>query len=153
MSGLTSKRVVVSSVIAVAAIGAIAAGGLAMASDPTELSLRNNSVRYTAPAGDKAGQLTFTTEASDDAGIREVRVVAWPAGSELDPTEKEMRSVESADCESTDDETSRCTYTLPVSKKEAAELPAGTWYVSALATSKDDTTLFAPKAATFTVPN
>ncbi|WP_159041879.1 DUF5707 domain-containing protein [Streptomyces aureus] len=53
---------------------------------------------------------------SDDSGVREVRVIAWPTGSGLDPTESELRYVEKAECRSTSDKTSRCTYRLKVTR-------------------------------------
>lgn len=141
-----SKRLVMTSLVAIAIAGGTAAAGLAMASDPTDPTLKNTSARY------EAGTLTFTTDASDDSGIRGVKVLAWPASSKLDPTEKELRSAEAAACERTDDDTSRCTYTLSATKEEAATQPEGTWYVTTLTESVDDTTTFTPRAATFTVP-
>jgi len=149
----SSKRIVLSSLIGVAVIGGIAAGGLAMASAsaPTEPTLENGSARFVAPTGSKAGSLTFTTDVSDDSGVKGLKVMAWPASSKLDPTEAELRNVDSAVCRTTTDDTSRCTYTLRVTKAEAAELAQGTWYVSALATAKDGGTTFVPRAATFGV--
>ena len=146
-----SKRILVSSLIGVAVIGGITAGGIAMASAATEPALKNGSAHYVAPSGGSAGSLTFTADVSDDSGIRGLKVVAWPASSKLDPTAAELRHVDSAKCESTTAETSRCTYTLKVTKEEAADLAQGTWYVSALATAKDGDTKFVPRAATFGV--
>ncbi|GAA3128233.1 DUF5707 domain-containing protein [Streptomyces rectiviolaceus] len=147
-----SKRVVVSSLIGVAVVGAVAAGGLAMASAPTEPTLENGSARYTAPSSDGgAGSLTFTADVSDDSGVRGLKVLAWPASSKLDPTGAELRDAESATCRSTTAETSRCTYTLKVTRDEAAELTEGTWYVSARAAAKDGDTKFVSRAATFDV--
>jgi hypothetical protein len=118
---------------------------------PTEPTLENVSARYVAPTDSEAGSLTFTADVSDDSGVKDLKVLPWPAGSKLDVTEKDLRHVDSAKCESTSDETSRCTYTLRVTKKEAAELDQGTWYVSALATAKDGDTTFVSRAATFDV--
>ncbi|MFD3736350.1 DUF5707 domain-containing protein, partial [Streptomyces sp. NPDC058632] len=56
-----------------------------------------------------------------------------------------------ATCRSTTDDTSRCTYTLKVTQKEAAELDQGTWYVSALATAEDGGAVFLSRAAAFGV--
>ncbi len=148
-----SKRTVVSSLIGLAVIGGVTAGGITMAAAATEPTLENNSARYVAPTDDSAGTLAFTADVSDDSGIRGLKVLAWPAGSKLDPTEAEMRFVDSATCESTSAETSRCTYTLQVTKEEAAELAKGTWHVSALATAKDGDTAFVSHAATFDVTN
>ncbi|MFE7647361.1 DUF5707 domain-containing protein [Streptomyces phaeoluteigriseus] len=146
-----SKRVVVSSLIGVAVLGAVAAGGLAMASSATEPTLENGSARYVAPSDGSAGSLSFTADVRDDSGVRGLKVVAWPASSKLDPTEEELRHTEDATCRSTSGDTSRCTYTLKVTKKEAAALDQGTWYVSALATAEDGDTVFLPRAATFDI--
>ena len=146
-----SKRVLVPSVIGVVALGAIAAGGYAMASTTTEPTVKNGSAGYTAPSRQGAGKLTYTADVSDDSGVREVRVIAWPASSELDPTEAELRYVDKAECRGTSDETSRCTYTLKVTRQDAADLEEGTWHVSVLATAKDGDTKFVPRAATVDV--
>ncbi|WP_416977118.1 DUF5707 domain-containing protein [Streptomyces sp. T028] len=147
-----SKRVLVSSLIgAVVVLGGVAAGGLAWAFSPTEPSVENSSVRYVAPSGDKAGSVTFTADVTDDNGIKDLKVIAWPASSKLDPTAAELRHVDSAKCQAVSDETYRCTYTLKVTEAEAADLDKGTWYVSTLATSKDGGTTFVPRAATFEV--
>ncbi|QYX78574.1 DUF5707 domain-containing protein [Streptomyces akebiae] len=144
-----SKRILFSSLIGAVALGGVAVGGLALASAPTEPTLEHGSARYTAPSDASAGSFAYTVDVSDGSGIRDLKVLAWPASSKLDPTEAELRSVESAKCRSTSDETTRCTYTLKVTKREAADLAKGTWYVSALATAKDGGTTFVPRAATF----
>ncbi|MDQ1005783.1 hypothetical protein QFZ82_000268 [Streptomyces sp. V4I23] len=146
-----SKRVIVSSLIGVTVLGGVAAGGIAMASTPTKPDLENASVRYVAPSGGSAGSLTFTADVSDDSGIRGLKVIAWPASSNLSPTEAELGHVDSATCRSTTDETSRCTYTLKVTKDEAVTLVQGTWHVTTLATAKDGDTTFVSRAATFDV--
>ncbi|MBV1942605.1 hypothetical protein KUF83_39650 [Streptomyces sp. BV286] len=146
-----SKRILLSSLIGAVALGGVAAGGLALASAPTEPTLEHGSARYTAPSDGSEGSLVYTVDVSDDSGIRGLKVVVWPASSKLDPTEAQLREVESAKCRSTSDETSRCTYTLKVTKREAADLAKGTWYVSALATAKDGDTTSVPRAATFDV--
>ncbi|MEV0223113.1 DUF5707 domain-containing protein [Streptomyces sp. NPDC050704] len=145
-----SKRILFSSLIGAVALGGVAAGGLALASASTEPTLERGSARYAAPSGGGAGSFTYTVDVRDDSGIRGLKALAWPASSKLDPTEAELRSTaESAKCRSTSDETARCTYTLKVTKGEAAELAEGTWYVSALATAEDGDTTFVPRAATF----
>lgn len=145
-----SKRVLIGSFIGALVVGGTAAG-FAMASSPAKLSLENTSTRYTAPSGDWAGSFTFTTDVSADSGVKSLLVLPWPTRSELDPTEKELRDAkETATCRKTSDETSRCTYTLKVIKEEAAP-EAGTWKITALATTKDGDTLFVPSAATFEV--
>jgi hypothetical protein len=148
-----SKRILVSSLAGVVVLGGVTAAGLAVASASaaTEPTLEHGSARYVAPSASGAGRFTFTVDVSDDSGIRGLKVLAWPASSKLDPTEAELRSVESATCRSTSDETSRCTYTVRVAKKEAAKQAQGTWYVSALATAKDGDTAFVSRAATFAV--
>ncbi|MFD5269148.1 DUF5707 domain-containing protein [Streptomyces sp. NPDC058335] len=148
-----SKRVLVSSIVGVVALGGVAAGGLALASTETarKLTVDNASARYVPPSAGLTGSLTFTADVSDDSGVRGLKVLAWPTGSSLDPTETEMGSVESATCRSTSDDTSRCTYTLKITKAEAAELAEGSWHISTLATAKDGDTEFAPRTSEFTV--
>ncbi|MDH6214899.1 DUF5707 domain-containing protein [Streptomyces pseudovenezuelae] len=144
-----TKRVLVSSFLAVVAVGGITAGGVAMASAATEPTLTHGSARYVPPTDSRAGTFTYTADVSDDSGIRGLNVVAWPASSELAPTEADLRYVDAAKCTRTSDETSRCAYTFKVTKKEAAEAAKGTWNVSALLTAKDGNTLHVPDAATF----
>lgn len=146
-----SKRLLVPSVIGAVAVGALAAGGYAMASATAGTSVENGSARYVAPSPHGAGALTYTADVSDDSGVRSLKVLAWPTSSKLGPTEAEMRSVEAATCRSTSDTTSRCTYTLKVTQQDAAGLAEGVWDVSVLATAKDGDTKFVPRAATFTV--
>jgi hypothetical protein len=146
-----SKRVLVSSLIGIAVIGGVTAGGLAIASASTEPTVENPSARYVAPSGTTAGSLTFTADVSDDSGVRGLKVIAWPASSKADLTEKDMRHVESATCEKTSGETSRCTYKLKVTKAEAAKVDKGTWYVSVLATAEDGDTKFVDRIAKFDI--
>ncbi|KAB1139336.1 hypothetical protein F7R91_40295 [Streptomyces luteolifulvus] len=149
-----SKRILFSSLIGAAALAGVTAGGLALASGPTEPTMENGSARYVTPSDGSAGSFTYTVDVSDDTNIRDLKVLAWPASSKLDPTEAELRSAESAKCQSTSDETTHCTYTpyaLKVTKREAAELAQGTWYVSALAIAADGNTTFVPRAASFDV--
>jgi hypothetical protein len=148
-----SKRALLLSLAGVAAVGGVVAGGLAAsaATAPEKPTLTNGSVHYTAPSASRAGSFTYTVDVSDNSGIRGLKVVAWPASSKLDPTATDLRDVESATCKATSDDTSRCTYTLKITQKEATEAAKGTWYVSALATAKDGDTGFAPKTAKFEV--
>lgn len=146
-----SERVLVPSVIGVVTLGAVAAGGYAMASTTTQPTVKNGSASYTAPSQQGEGKLTYTADVSDDSGVRELRVIAWPASSELDPTKAELRYVDKATCHSTSDETSRCTYTLKVTQQDAADLAEGAWHVSVLATAKDGDTKFVSRAATVDV--
>ncbi|MFJ4428300.1 DUF5707 domain-containing protein [Streptomyces bobili] len=50
--------------------------------------------------------------------MRGLKVVAWPACSTLDPTEAELRHVDSAMFREATDGFSRCTYTLPASGEQ-----------------------------------
>ncbi|MCC3652958.1 DUF5707 domain-containing protein [Streptomyces sp. S07_1.15] len=146
-----SQRIVLSSLIGAVALGAVAAGGIALASAPTEPAVENGSARYTAPSGGGTGSFTYTADVSDDSGIRDLKVLVWPASSKLDPTEAELRFVESAECRSTSGETARCVYTLKVTERDAAGMAEGTWYVSARAEAEDGGTAFVPRAAAFDV--
>ncbi|MFI6937311.1 DUF5707 domain-containing protein [Streptomyces sp. NPDC050287] len=146
-----SRRILVSSLIGLVAFGGITAGGLATASAATKPTLENGSAHYVAPAGGSTGSLTFTADVSDDSGIQSLKVIAWPTSSKLDPTAEELQQVDGATCRSATAETSRCTYTLQVTQKEAGELAEGTWNISALATAKDKDTTFLPRAAAFDV--
>ncbi|MFJ4629058.1 DUF5707 domain-containing protein [Streptomyces sp. NPDC088847] len=148
-----SKRALLLSLAGVAAVGGVVAGGLAAsaATAPEKPTLTNGSAHYTAPSAHRAGSFTYTGDVSDNSGVRGLKVVAWPASSKLDPTATDLRDVESATCEATSDDTSRCTYTLKITQKEATEAAKGTWYVSALATAKDGDTGFAPRTATFEI--
>lgn len=146
-----SKRALMSSLVGVLAFGGVVAGGFAIASAATAPTVVNGSARYVAPSDGKAGSLTFTADVRDDSGVRDLKVVAWPASSKLNPTEEELRQADRTKCETTSDAKARCTYTLKVTKTEAAELAQGTWYVSALATAEDGDTKFVARAATFEV--
>ncbi|MEV4976764.1 DUF5707 domain-containing protein [Streptomyces scopuliridis] len=139
-----SKRIVIPSLIGAVALGGIAIGGMASAA-PAKPTLENGSARYAA------GSLTFTAKVTDDSGVQGLKVLAWPKSSGLKPTAEEMAHVESATCKKSTAETSVCTYTLKVTQEEAADLPKGTWYVSALATAKDGDKTFVPEAAVFNV--
>ncbi|WP_329072005.1 DUF5707 domain-containing protein [Streptomyces sp. NBC_01429] len=145
-----SKRIVVSSLIGAVALGGIAAGSMVWASTPSNPTVENSSARYVAPMAGTAGSLTFAAEVTDGSGIRDLKVLAWPKSSDLKPTAEELAHAEPATCRKTGTETSACTYTLPVSEDEAADMPEGLWYVSVLATANDGDTKFEPEAATFT---
>ena len=148
-----TKRTLLISLASVAAVGGVVAGGLAAsaASAPEKPALSNGSAHYTAPSASGAGSFTYPVDVSDNSGIKGLKVVAWPASSKLNPTAADLRFVESATCKSTSDDTSRCTYTFKVTKKEAADVAKGTWNVSTLATAKDGDTTFVSKAATFDI--
>ena len=148
-----SKRALLLSLASVAAVGGVVAGGLAAsaASAPEKPTLSNGSAHYTAPSASGAGSFTYTVDVSDNSGIKGLKVVAWPAKGKTVPVEADMPFVESATCKATSDDTSRCTYKIKVTKKEAAEAVKGTWNVSTLATAKDGDTTFVSKAITFDV--
>ncbi|MGW2614608.1 DUF5707 domain-containing protein [Streptomyces sp. NPDC001500] len=155
-----SKRILFPSLIGVVVLGGVAAGGLggvaaggiALASASTEPTLEHGSARYTAPSDGSAGSLAYTVDVSADSGVRSLKVLAWPASSELDPTAAELRAADgSAECRSTSGRTARCSYGEKVTKQEAADLAEGAWYVSVLVTAKDGGTTFVPRAATFDV--
>ncbi|MFD4756546.1 MULTISPECIES: DUF5707 domain-containing protein [unclassified Streptomyces] len=147
-----SKRLVVSSLVGAAAIaaGTLALVSSAEAAAPAKPEISKATARFTGTAGGGAS-LTFTATVADDSGVKNLRVLAWPASSHLDPTAGEMRDVEEATCKATSSTTSECTYAVKSSAKDAAALPDGVWHVSALATAKDHDTTFVPRAATFTV--
>ncbi|MFD7286136.1 DUF5707 domain-containing protein [Streptomyces sp. NPDC059863] len=141
-----SKRIIVPSLIGAVALGGIAIGGIASASPSVKPTVENGAARYVAPTAGAAGSVTFTAKVTDDSGIRSLKVLAWPKSSDLKPTAEEMADVESAACKK-----DLCTYTLKVTQKDAAELPEGTWYVSALAMANDGDKTFVPEAAVFNV--
>lgn len=147
-----SQRVVVASLVGAVALGGVAAGGIASATASSEPTVENATARYQAPAGGGGAEVTFTAEVSDDSGVRDLKVLAWPKSSHLDPKAGDLEKAESATCEKTGEETSRCTYTLKAGADEAAGLPRGPWKVSVLAKGEDGDTTFVPDAATFTVP-
>ena len=145
-----SQRVVLSSVAGAVAVGVVTVGGIASATASSEPTLERSSARFVAPSDGAKGSLTFTTEAADDSGVKSLKVLAWPNDSELEPTAEELERAERATCESTGDETSKCTYTLPLSESEAEGMERGEWTVSALLTSEDGEKKFVPEAASFT---
>lgn len=148
-----SKRIVVSSLVGAVALaaGTIVFVTSADAAAPAKPTLSKAAARYVASTTGGGATLTFTATVADNSGVKGLKALVWPASSGLAPTADEMKAVESAKCKATSTTTSVCTYTVTSSAKEAASLPEGTWYVSALATAKDHDTAFAPKAATFTI--
>lgn len=140
-----SERVVVPSFIGAAVLGAVAAGGLAVASTAAEPAPTGGSARHLAPSGDSAGSPAFTADVRDDPGVRGLKVLVRPASSTLDPTAVELRRADDATCRGLSDGTSRVACTLQVTRREAAELDRGARYVSAAA--EDGDTVFLPRAA------
>ncbi|MFJ8006924.1 DUF5707 domain-containing protein [Streptomyces fagopyri] len=162
-----SKRLVVSALAGAVVVGGGAAATVALvgtadaaapagdpvirrsASDPV---IRRSAADPVVLGGAGTGALTFTTSVSDDSGIRGVKVLAWPESSHLAPKASEVAHVESATCEASSATTSVCTYRAPVGgRKDAADIPTGTWYMAVLVTAEDHGTTFSAKASAFTV--
>ncbi|MFJ2209923.1 DUF5707 domain-containing protein [Streptomyces microflavus] len=150
-----SKRVVTISALAGVALlggaGAYAFAGEAGSDGP---AVAKGSVAYVAPGQGKDGSLSFTARVSDDSGVRNLKVLAWPGSMAPAPDAKEMAHVESATCEPSGpsgDEAALCTYTVKVTAAEAAESPKGPWHVAVLASAEDGGRTFVQKAAGFTV--
>ncbi|MFH9864353.1 DUF5707 domain-containing protein [Streptomyces sp. NPDC017202] len=146
-----SQRVAVPSLIGVAVLGAVAAGGPAVASTAAEPALEGGSAHHVAPSGGSAGSLALAADVRDDSGVRGLKVLAWPARSKLGPAEAELRHADDATCRGISDGTSRCTYALKVTRQEAAGLERGAWYVPVPAVAEDGDTVFLPRAAAFDV--
>ncbi|MGV9705794.1 DUF5707 domain-containing protein [Streptomyces sp. NPDC003483] len=153
-----SKRLAVSVlagtvVLAGGAAATVALVGTADAAGPTGKPVIGKSSSDPVVLGDGGSDaLTFTTTVSDDSGIGSVKVLAWPKSSHLAPRASEMASVESATCEASSATTSVCTYRTPVDgRKDAADIPTGTWYMAVLVTAGDHSATFSAKASTFTV--
>ncbi|WP_106432636.1 DUF5707 domain-containing protein [Streptomyces zinciresistens] len=148
-----SRRVALSLAAGVVVVGGAGAFALAYAGDQPP-ALAQSTARYTAPDGGRDGSLTFTTEVTASSGVKNVRVLAYPAGSsvaEKGPTAKEMASVESADCVPAGKDTARCTYSVKVTAAESKSSPKGPWRVAVLATGTDGSTTLDTRAADFTV--
>ncbi|WP_333771352.1 DUF5707 domain-containing protein [Streptomyces sp. IBSBF 2435] len=107
---------------------------------------------HCAPSAGGAGpSLAFTATVAGGSGVQSLKALVWPASSGPAPRAGETKAVENATCRTASSTTSLCTYGMKDSAKDAAAMPGGTRYVSALATAKDRDTTFAPSAATFTV--
>ncbi|MET7452565.1 DUF5707 domain-containing protein [Streptomyces sp. NPDC005574] len=148
-----SRRIAVSVAAGVVVLGGAGAYALAYAGDQPP-ALAHSTARYSAPAGDSDGSLTFTTEVSASSGVKSVKVLAWPAHSSLADkklTAKDMTAAETATCRPSGKDTARCTYTTTVTPTEAAKSPHGAWHVAVLAEAKNGTTTLDDKAADFTV--
>jgi hypothetical protein len=148
-----SRRIVISTVAGAVVLAGAGAFALAYAGDQPPV-LTHSTARYAAPAADRAGSLGFTTEVTASAGVKSVKVLAWPATSSLTkeaPTAKEMAHVESARCTPAGGHTARCTYRVTVSRGDADTSPRGRWHVAVLATDEDGHSTFDAKAAGFSV--
>ncbi|MFF3390698.1 DUF5707 domain-containing protein [Streptomyces sp. NPDC002669] len=148
-----SRRIVLSSAAAVIALGGAGAFALAHAGD-RPLAVENGAARYTAPEGNRDGSFTFTTEVTAPSGLKNLKVLAWPATgpafAKSGPTAKDMAEVESATCRPADDGIVRCAYEVTVTAADAAASGKGTWYVATLATADDGETVFDGKTSAFT---
>ncbi|MEW2114617.1 DUF5707 domain-containing protein [Streptomyces sp. NPDC005474] len=148
-----SRRTVLAVTAGVVVLGGAGAFALAYAGEQPP-SVAHSAARYMAPAGDRAGSLTFTTDVTTSSGVKNVKVLAWPANSPFAKqglTAKDMASVDSAVCKPSGGDTVRCTYTIPVTRADAASSPRGVWHVAVLATSKHGDTKLVTKAADFNV--
>ncbi|MFJ9155091.1 DUF5707 domain-containing protein [Streptomyces sp. NPDC102270] len=149
-----SRRIVVSVAAGVVVLGGAGAFALAYAGDQSP-TLAHSTARYTAPAADHDGSLTFTTDVTTSSDVKSVKVVAWPANSPFAKkplTAKDMAGVEeSAVCKSSGGDVERCTYKVAVTRADAEGSPKGLWHVAVLVTAKDGDTTLDTKAADFKV--
>ncbi|MDX2542812.1 DUF5707 domain-containing protein [Streptomyces sp. WI04-05B] len=148
-----ARRTVLAVAAGVVVLGGAGAFALAYAGEQPP-SVAHSAAAYTAPVGDRAGSLTFTTDVTASSGVKDVKVLAWPANSEFAKkglTAKDMASVESAVCKPSGGDTVHCTYKVPVTRADAETSERGVWHVAVLATSKDGDTKLVDKAADFTV--
>ncbi|GGK72078.1 DUF5707 domain-containing protein [Streptomyces flaveus] len=148
-----SRRIVLSVAAGVVVLAGTGAVAVAYAGDQP-LSVAHSTARYAAPDGDRSGSFTFTTDVTASSGVKDVKVLAWPAKSSLAKqglTAKDMAAVESAVCKPSGGDTARCTYTVTVTRAEADTSPRGLWHVAVLATAEDGDTMLDTKAADFTV--
>ncbi|WP_406223679.1 DUF5707 domain-containing protein [Streptomyces canus] len=148
-----SRRVVLPVAAGVVVLGGAGAFAFAYAGEQPP-SVAHSAARYAAPDGDRSGSLTFTTDVKVSSGIKDVKVLAWPANSTFAKkglTAKDMAAVDSAVCKPSGEDTVRCTYTATVTRADAEGSPRGLWHVAVLATAKDGETTLDTKAADFTV--
>lgn len=146
-----SKRVALTSLVGAVAVGAVAVAGIASATAPTKPVVDNASARFVVAPGGDEGVFTFAADVADDSGVKNLKVLAWPNASGLDPTAEEMEYAEKADCRRVDDEKSTCAYTLRVTERELAETGKGEWTVAALLTGRDGGKKFVPEATSVTL--
>ncbi|MFJ8630839.1 DUF5707 domain-containing protein [Streptomyces sp. NPDC093568] len=148
-----SRRIILGSAAALVVLGGAGAFVLAYAGEQPP-ALENSTARYTAPAGDREGSLTFTTEVTAASGVKSLKVLAWPADGPFAKnglTEKELAAAESATCNPAGEDTARCTYKVTVNAADASESEHGRWHVATLATAESGNTAFDDKTATFTI--
>src|SRR4051794_12622440 len=148
-----SRRIAVSVAAGVIVLAGAGAYALAYAGEQPP-ALTHSTAHYTAPTGDNDGSLTFTTDVTASSGIKNVKVLAWPAASSLAKhklTAKDMAAAETAVCKAAGKHTVHCTYTTTVSPTDAATSPHGAWHIAVLAEAKNGSTTLDDKAADFTV--
>ncbi|MEU1458442.1 DUF5707 domain-containing protein [Streptomyces avermitilis] len=148
-----SRRIAVSVAAGVVVLAGAGAYALAYAGEQPP-ALTHSTARYSAPAGDSDGSLTFTTDVTASSGVKSVKVLAWPATSSLAKqklTAKDMAAAESAVCTPAGKHTVHCTYTTTVTPTDAASSPHDAWHISVLAEATNGTTTLDSKAAGFTV--
>ncbi|MEU6843366.1 DUF5707 domain-containing protein [Streptomyces sp. NPDC046716] len=148
-----SRRIVLSAVAGAAVLAGAGAFALAYAGDGAPV-LGHGTARYTAPQGDRDGSFSYSTEVTASAGLKSLKVLAWPEKSELGekpPTAAEMARAEKAKCAPAGGDTRRCAYTVTVKAADADAFPRGSWHVAVLATDKDGATALDTEAVDFTV--
>jgi hypothetical protein len=148
-----SRRTALSVAAGLVVLGGAGALTLAYAGDQP-LKPAHSTARYTAPAGDRDGSLSFDTDVTASSGVKSVKVLAWPQDSSFakdELTAKDMADAESAVCEPSGKDTVHCTYRVKVTASDAKSSPRGPWHVAVLATAKDGTTTLDREAADFTV--
>src|SRR3954453_12222007 len=137
-----SRRIAVYVAAGVIVLAGAGAYALAYAGEQPP-ALTHSTAHYTAPAGGSDGSLTFTTDVTASSGVKNVKVLAWPAASSLAKhklTAKDMPAAETAVCKAAGKHTVHCTYSITVSPGEAKSSPTGTWHIAVLAEAKNDTT-------------
>ncbi|NJP65354.1 DUF5707 domain-containing protein [Streptomyces spiramenti] len=159
-----NKRVLVSAVVGVVTVGALAAGGMAVAAGGTsdELAMTNAQAEWVTDKDGKAVSLTVTTDFegdfSGDSALKSVQVVALPEDFEDEFLQEIISYEDEAECTTVSEKKVSCVYTATddgdYDDEEYAgyaEALAGEWTVSVLATTEGGETLFVKEATTFTV--
>ncbi|OIJ64252.1 DUF5707 domain-containing protein [Streptomyces mangrovisoli] len=148
-----SRRTAVALAAGVVALGGASAFAFAHGGDQSP-ALAHTTARYTAPDGDRAGSLTFATDATASSGVKKVNVLPWPKSSsfaKMGLTAKDMADADQAVCKPAGGHTVHCTFSVKVTAADAASSPHGAWHMAVLVTAKDGTTTLDTKAADFSV--
>ncbi|NJQ14543.1 DUF5707 domain-containing protein [Streptomyces bohaiensis] len=159
-----NKRVLVSAVAGVVAVGALAAGGIAVAASGSsdELAISNTQAEWTSEPDGTSVSLTVTTDVtgdfSGDSALKSLQVVALPEDFEDALIEDIISYEDAAECETVSEKKISCVHTATddgdydgEEYEGYAEALAGEWTVSVLATTESGETLFVKDATTFTV--